>query len=137
PLRERIDDIPLLVKHFLQQLGRTHDIDSVPENVWAMFRAYRWPGNVRELRNAVQRFTIAPDRVLPHVASGAAEGLPPTSASHASPLLPLPTARSIANDEFEKQYLERLLRLANRDINSASAAAKVSRQMIQRLLRKH
>ncbi len=54
PLRERADDIPLLVDHFLRRAaaGRTYTI--APE-VMAELRAYRWPGNVRELENAIER----------------------------------------------------------------------------------
>ncbi len=56
-LRERLDDIPLLVKHFIEKYteeGNTLKIELSPE-VWKSFYAYLWPGNVRELENVIER----------------------------------------------------------------------------------
>jgi len=56
PLRDRADDVPLLVEHFLQALGRRgHEL---PAATLARLRAYRWPGNIRELRNLMERAHI-------------------------------------------------------------------------------
>ena len=54
PLRERAEDIPLLVEHFLRK-GSDGREYSVPPEVMAEMATYRWPGNVRELENAVER----------------------------------------------------------------------------------
>src|SRR5262249_51847036 len=51
PLRERIDDVPFLVEHFVKQLSGK----PLPDNTVRAFAAQAWPGNVRELRNAVMR----------------------------------------------------------------------------------
>jgi transcriptional regulator with GAF, ATPase, and Fis domain len=60
PLRNRPDDIPLLVWHFIgrkqTRLGRR--VERVPDRLMRAFRAYRWPGNVRELENVVERSLI-------------------------------------------------------------------------------
>ena len=59
PLRERIEDVPLLATHFLQQFSRRLDKDVTeiaPEALDLMMR-YSWPGNVRELRNCMERAT--------------------------------------------------------------------------------
>jgi transcriptional regulator with GAF, ATPase, and Fis domain len=60
PLRERADDIPLLVWHFISRtqgrLGRR--IESVPEPLMRMLQSHSWPGNVRELRNMIERALI-------------------------------------------------------------------------------
>lgn len=56
PLRDRADDIPLLVEHFLQALGRRNS--RLPAATMARLRAYRWPGNIRELRNLMERAHI-------------------------------------------------------------------------------
>jgi two-component system NtrC family response regulator len=56
-LRERLDDIPLLVNHFIKKYsegGSQTDIKLSPE-VWKTFYAYAWPGNVRELENIIER----------------------------------------------------------------------------------
>jgi len=57
PLRERIEDVPLLVDHFLQKHGARMGVPAVrpsPEALQALVR-YRWPGNVRELENCIER----------------------------------------------------------------------------------
>jgi formate hydrogenlyase transcriptional activator len=60
PLRERRDDIPLLVRHFVhrfaQRMGRR--IESVPQETMKALTAWRWPGNVRELENLMERSVI-------------------------------------------------------------------------------
>lgn len=57
PLRDRRDDIPLLVEHFLKMFSPDRHIDISPEALVAMIN-YSWPGNVRELRNIVQRVSL-------------------------------------------------------------------------------
>src|SRR5262249_40356889 len=60
PLRERSDDILLLVEGFLEEIGRSvgRPAAGVSEEVKARLVAYPWPGNVRELRNALERAVI-------------------------------------------------------------------------------
>ncbi len=56
PLRDRKEDIPLLINHFLQEYGDEEKLLSVPDHVIKAMQAYEWPGNVRELQNAVHRY---------------------------------------------------------------------------------
>ncbi len=60
PLRERPDDIPLLVRYFVQKYSRLRkkEIQSVPADVMVAFEGYHWPGNVRELENFIERAVI-------------------------------------------------------------------------------
>jgi formate hydrogenlyase transcriptional activator len=60
PLRERTDDIPLLVRHFVQQFSRKMNkhIDSIPSDTMSALVRYSWPGNVRELQNVIERAVI-------------------------------------------------------------------------------
>ena len=67
PLRERSEDIPLLVWHFVQQYGRrmNQHIDTIPAEAMAALTRYPWPGNVRELQNVIERAVIlSPGTVL-------------------------------------------------------------------------
>ena len=59
-LRDRREDIPMLVRHLIERHARTlrKSIDSVPPAVMQAFEAYDWPGNIRELENVVQRAII-------------------------------------------------------------------------------
>lgn len=60
PLRERIDDIPLLVRHFTQKFSAKmgKHIEQIPRAVMQTLQGYAWPGNVRELENIVERAVI-------------------------------------------------------------------------------
>jgi len=60
PLRERAEDIPLLVKHFLNQLGRENNRrpKQMTPPAMDMMKRYRWRGNIRELRNTIERVII-------------------------------------------------------------------------------
>jgi PAS domain S-box-containing protein len=55
-LRDRKEDIPLLVEHFLQSLGAEQEISTLPDKVMEASANYDWPGNVRELQNMIRRY---------------------------------------------------------------------------------
>jgi len=68
-LRERREDIPSLVTHFVKMFGRRigRQVDSIPPETMASFQWYSWPGNIRELQNLVERAVIlSRDGVLPN-----------------------------------------------------------------------
>jgi transcriptional regulator with GAF, ATPase, and Fis domain len=136
PLRERLDDIPMLVEHFVK-LDAPHLAHvNIPPQVWDMFRAHRWPGNVRELRSAVQRMLVAPELAL-HATDQAAPELAPQPSAASPALAPLRIARRNAADSFERDYLRALLQRTGGNVSRAAAIAEVSRQMVQKLMRKH
>jgi DNA-binding NtrC family response regulator len=64
PLRERLDDVPLLADHFLQRFRHqaARRISGFSQEALAAMTRYAWPGNVRELRNAVERAIVLGDR---------------------------------------------------------------------------
>ena len=67
PLRERPEDIPLLVRHFVQEAARRMNktIDAIPSATMEALSQYRWPGNIRELENVIERAVIlSPSSVL-------------------------------------------------------------------------
>jgi formate hydrogenlyase transcriptional activator len=67
PLRERVEDIPLLVRHFTQQFARRMKkrIESIPSETMNALCEYHWPGNIRELQNVIERAVIlSPGPVL-------------------------------------------------------------------------
>ena len=70
PLRERSEDIPDLVRHFVRKFARAHEQgdQSYPENVIEVLQLHDWPGNIRELQNVVERAVVmspGPDLRLP------------------------------------------------------------------------
>ena len=67
PLRERLDDIPVLVRHFVQHFSRrmNRTIDTIPSETMEALIGYCWPGNIRELENVIERAVIlSPGPVL-------------------------------------------------------------------------
>jgi DNA-binding NtrC family response regulator len=130
-----MDDLPLLVEHFLGRAKPPRSGRDMPAGVWAMFNAHRWPGNVRELSNAVQRFIVTPERVLMSSPESEPSKPRPTSSSELPP--PLRVARREASEEFEKAYLSRVLEYSQGQVVGAAAIAQVSRQMVHKLMRKH
>jgi formate hydrogenlyase transcriptional activator len=69
PLRERREDIPALVKHFAEILGRRvgREIDHIPPEAMSALSSYDWPGNIRELQNLIERAVIlSDDGILPN-----------------------------------------------------------------------
>ncbi len=78
PLRERQDDIPLLVRHFVQQFARRMGkaVDTVPTETMNALVRYHWPGNIRELQNLVERAVILSTGPILKVPLNDLQGLP-------------------------------------------------------------
>jgi transcriptional regulator with GAF, ATPase, and Fis domain len=139
PLRERLSDLPLLVAHFLSLEDPPRSVHEVCSETWEMLNAHRWPGNVRELRNAVRRLFVTPERLLAPGAStpvASSAPLPPEELPGAS-VLPLRIARQEASDKFERGYVHAILKRSGGNVSRAASLAEVSRQMLQKLMRKH
>jgi DNA-binding NtrC family response regulator len=139
PLRDRRDDIPLLVEHFLASQSPPRTWADLPPNAVEMLRAHEWPGNVRELRNTVARLILFPT-------SGPAPGAP--SPSRPSPFdgggqggallgLPLREAREVMVEQFERAYIAAKLGEHGGNVSRAAEAMGVSRQFLHRLLERY
>jgi transcriptional regulator with GAF, ATPase, and Fis domain len=92
PLRERREDIPALVAHFVEFLGRRvgRRIDHIPEETMLDLCSYDWPGNIRELQNLIERALIlSDDSVLPN----------PLLAVGAPHITVVPTPTTLADSE--------------------------------------
>ncbi|MCC6333185.1 MAG: sigma 54-dependent Fis family transcriptional regulator [Myxococcales bacterium] len=134
-LRDRRDDIPLLVQHFLSRQSPPRGLDALPPNALELFQAHDWPGNVRELWNTVTRLVL-----YPQLGAGALE--PKAAARLGKALdavmhLPLKEAREVVVEEFEVAYLLHKLKSANDNVTAAAKAMGVSRQFLHRLLNRH
>jgi two-component system response regulator AtoC len=135
PLRERTEDIPLLVEHFLQKhaqrVGRR--IDGIEPAALERLSAYRWPGNVRELENAVERAVVlAAGSVIDAPAISVAE--PPGAAAAAG----LPSLRLHANVEWaEQESVRRALRQAGGVKKDAAEILGISQRALSYYLGKY
>jgi transcriptional regulator with PAS, ATPase and Fis domain len=132
PLRERRDDIPLLVKHFLELYARDRavEVPAVPQEVLDVFARYDWPGNVRELENACERMiqtntcgTVRVGCVAATILFGASGGERQPGPSHDRAL-----ARPISLDDRLRQVESNLIGWALRMTggNRSKAAALLS-----------
>jgi DNA-binding NtrC family response regulator len=104
PLRERKDDIPLLVQAFLTEFNARNSkaVSGVADRAMTLLERYDWPGNVRELRNVIERATIVARGAL--IETG---DLPPLAGPAAPPpAAPVGLAPGITVDEAERQLID-------------------------------
>jgi DNA-binding NtrC family response regulator len=130
PLRERREDIPELVEHFLEnrQLGPTrHRVD---DEALAALKRYEWPGNVRELANVLERAQI-----LAEGETITADDLPANLFTSSGP--PLASADPRHLDEVERRHVEDVLRQEKGNKLRAAKVLGISRRALYRLLAKY
>lgn len=136
PLRERREDIaPLFLSHVERHGAETSrsDIRGVSDEALEALTHYDWPGNVRELINVAERSVLLSDGPLierhdlppPMNHGGSAPSAPPAPAESLFSL-PLDEARETVVDDFERQYLERLLQRERGRMAQTAAAAGIS-----------
>lgn len=116
PLRDRLEDIPLLSQHFIREFNRKHgaDVQGLRESGLQCLERYRWPGNVRELRNLMERGVIVaregwlePSHFPAYVTGGSTAKKPVlvvplgTSAAEAERQLILRTLEHVGNNKAE------------------------------------
>jgi transcriptional regulator with GAF, ATPase, and Fis domain len=97
PLRERAEDVPLLLRYFLERLAREHNVDmpEISAEALAVLQEYQWPGNVRELRNVAERIVLTCAGRIVEVAD---VFLPRNEAARQqAPLPPANTPEAVAN----------------------------------------
>jgi DNA-binding NtrC family response regulator len=143
PLRERKEDIPLLVEHFIRfyNVRFRKNIKGVTPEGMRLLLNYPWPGNVRELKNAIERAMILEDQGVIEVAQlpiriadpGAGQSLP---ISAGDPLVRLPK-EGAGLEQIEKQLLQQALEMANGNKTKAAKLLRISRDTLRYKVRKH
>ena len=135
PLRERLEDIPILAKHFLAAARQSFDTAAVRIGAAAMEQlvAYHWPGNVRQLSAVIERACLTaaaaelgPDDLPPEVRGGA--GTPAQTGE-------LDYRR--AREAFEAAYLERLMTASNGQVAEAAKRSNLHRATLYEKLTRH
>jgi transcriptional regulator with PAS, ATPase and Fis domain len=127
PLRERKEDIPLLVAYLLEKINRRlhKNVRKVPDSVMQMLVNYEWKGNVRELENALTRaVTLSRGEIL------LGEHLPMASAE-AGEL----TREVMSLKEMEKQYIGHVLRYAHWNKSRASDILGITRPTLDKKIK--
>jgi len=128
-LRERPEDIPVLIDHMLQASGRPPS--ALSDQTRALLAQYPWPGNVRELRNVVEQVMSLGEEALPDLESSGEGG------TKVELDLPFKEAKERLIEGFERDYLKNLLERCEGNISRASREADIDRVYLKKLLRKH
>jgi DNA-binding NtrC family response regulator len=139
PLRERLEDLPLLVSRFLDQvagrLGR--EKKPISEGALAALARHPWPGNVRELRNVVEQAAVMASGPEIEEADLRLEGAPSLPVKDLSPehAATFSDAKKLAVEQFERDYLLRALRQNGGNISRTAEAIGMVRQSLQQKIR--
>lgn len=138
-LRDRLDDLPLLVRGLLETISRERSIDAVIEPDKALLQSlakHDWPGNVRELRNYLEQLLIL--QIAPALSGGDPQSQAGSPASFDGLMdLPLRTAKNELLERFEKHYVTRLLEQSEGNVAEAARRAGVDRVTLFRAIRRH
>jgi DNA-binding NtrC family response regulator len=132
PLRERRADIPELLDHYLGLYSRKYEKGSrvVPPTVLEVLLNHNWPGNVRALRHAAERAVIMADGDQYRI-----EDFPMPGGTQ-SPVVPV-IGESLNLDQFERQMIERALRMHHFNISLAATELGLSRGALYRRMEKY
>jgi DNA-binding NtrC family response regulator len=139
PLRERVEDIPLLVDHFLSASARKFERDPVGASVEVLERlqVYPWPGNVRELENCVERMVLlarAPRLTLADLPANIRQGPKPGEEMDGSFRLPPDGVRL---PELERHLIIQALQRSRGALGPAARLLGISYKTLQYRIQKH
>lgn len=130
PLRERREDIPELLQHFVSEFARHYhrEVDGFDAASMRRLTEYDWPGNVRELRNLVERHVALADRRLIHVDE--LEGARPAAAQGLDADLP-------SLQELERRYILKVLARYGHNREKTAATLGINKSTLWRKLRQY
>lgn len=115
PLRERREDIPLLIRHFVQKFAKrlNRQIESIPKETVKALTEWKWPGNIRELENLMERSVILTEGPALRV---------PLSELRGHSVVSAPSDHTL--DQAERRHIVRILREAKGVISGPNGAAR-------------
>ncbi len=130
PLKERKEDIPLLIYHFTQKMGGPEKKIFIPDTIVKKFQEHNWPGNVRELQNAVSRYLAFDTIEFAEILN-----------KQTDPLVEQPDVEDASLGEidlnnlvnsYEKQIIKKALFTTKGNISRAANLLKIGRRSLQR-----
>jgi DNA-binding NtrC family response regulator len=136
PLRERREDIPLLIKHFVTKSANTQNLTEkqITKEAMSVLLNHRWQGNIRELQNAIERaFILSGDEID-------VESLPPRikNNSHDSAFeIRDPEGLRPTLEEMERRYILEILNSVNKDKTDAAEILGIDLSTLYRKLKKY
>ncbi len=153
PLRERTDDIPELVQHFIKKIAKQHhrDIQSIEPEALSILKSHNWPGNIRELENAIERCFIMessniitvnslPEHILSAQKQRSAEAA--TQSANTTQSTQSSTSAGVLNydlfkEEMEKEFIMSALKANKGKINQTVALANIPKNTLLRKIKKY
>ncbi len=133
PLRERREDIPILVNHFIEKFAQPnrHAVSGIDKDALALLLNHRWPGNVRELEHTIERAVM-----LGRNSTIAVQDLPANFSAADQRKLPLEeaVARGYTLRDLEREYIECILQRFSGNKSEAAKALGVDRTTLYRKL---
>jgi DNA-binding NtrC family response regulator len=127
PLRERKDDVPLLVEKFMLKYGLEYKdrFLKIDPQALEVLKRYNWPGNIRELENVIQRAVIMCDKII------AIADLP----EHLKYAIDFPEESLLPLAEMEKRYIQKVLNSTNNNKTKAAEILKIDRKTLREKLK--
>ena len=145
PLRERLEDIPLLAKNFIMSCNEklTKNVRDLSTDTLTVFEGYHWPGNVRELQHAIEyamhivppgKTLITPDCIPEHILNAAKHQ---SAAPISEPVAPAerPSMEAVM-EEAGRRYLTEVLEENSGNISKTARALGITRQNLQHRMKK-
>ncbi|MGB3862849.1 MAG: sigma-54 dependent transcriptional regulator [Candidatus Aminicenantaceae bacterium] len=138
PLRNRKEDIPLLVSHFLSKycdkMGR--DMKRIAPRVMKVFESYSWPGNVRELENAIERIIAIEERETITESSLPEELISPQREQDRSYEVKLGFDLNVTLDDISRNFVQQALRRTNGNLKETATLLGINYRSLRYLIEK-
>jgi two-component system response regulator HydG len=139
PLRERREDIPLLLEHFLKTFVKEHkkEIESITSSARSLLTNYYWPGNVRELRNCVETMVVLSDSKILDVDSIPEEIRSQSSETPVTAIVPLTNLAGKSLQELEIEHIRNTLKLTQGNREQAANILGIAPRTLYRKLKEY
>ena len=137
PLRDHMEDIPLLIRHFLDGLNKSYSktIQGVSRDVQKLFLKYDWPGNVRELENALQSAVLVTRKDFIDLIDLPKSVREPAAARRRAVFVERENLSSL--DDLEKEYISYVLTQTKNNLKRSAEILGVSRTTLYNKLSKY
>ncbi len=135
PLRERLEDVPLLAQEFVDRLAHElgREVSGISDEALRLLMDHAWPGNVRELENAIERAIVSCKTGV--LTADDLAFLRPATAGAGGPGLALPAGLTL--QEIEKQYIEATLQRTRGNVKAAADALGIDRSTLYEKIRRY
>jgi DNA-binding NtrC family response regulator len=137
PLRERRDDIPLLIDIFLDQFGEKYQCPgkTIDKEAMAMLRNYSWPGNIRQLKNLIEKMVVLSDEQIIGI-DEISSNLLTQQEVDAEQVNRIDTMSDLSLEAMEERYIRTAMKLSGGNQRKAADLLKISRDTLRYRLKK-